>query len=288
MQADEQKIRTFIQEQVPSLNICSLNLIGMGADHIIADVNDEWIFRFLAKESQVANLEREGKLLDWLQKKAKVAIPHIEYRGSNPPFVAYRKLKGDLLDRQGYLNLTPLQRHEMAETLADFFTLLHHIPLEEAKQWGYQPIDPSYVFLPEGHRFKIMVDEANDVVKHRHAGPPVLLHNDLHGENMVYDRATGKITGIFDFSDAGLGDYAIDFARLFSVHPDLALEVISIYAKQNHLPPFAKAAAADYVLRRAASLKRAEDRKDAAREAYLTDILDKFTPVWKSINAIGK
>ena len=43
---------------------------------------------------------------------------------------------------------------------------------------------------------------------------PALRHGDLGGENIRYDPATNRVTGIIDFGSAAMGDPAVDFAGL--------------------------------------------------------------------------
>ncbi len=43
---------------------------------------------------------------------------------------------------------------------------------------------------------------------------PRLLHNDLHAWNVMVDWEATRLTGIIDWSDAGVGDPAIEFAGM--------------------------------------------------------------------------
>lgn len=45
-------------------------------------------------------------------------------------------------------------------------------------------------------------------------GPTRFLHNDLHGGNIMYDPATGRLTAILDWGDVGYGDPATEFNTL--------------------------------------------------------------------------
>jgi aminoglycoside 2''-phosphotransferase len=50
------------------------------------------------------------------------------------------------------------------------------------------------------------------------AGPLRCIHNDLSPEHLLVDRRTGALAGILDWSDAIVGDPALDFAPLAAFH----------------------------------------------------------------------
>ena len=49
-------------------------------------------------------------------------------------------------------------------------------------------------------------------------GPLRCIHNDLSPEHLLVDRRTGALAGILDWSDAIVGDPALDFAPLAAFH----------------------------------------------------------------------
>lgn len=52
---------------------------------------------------------------------------------------------------------------------------------------------------------------------------PTLVHNDIKGEHILVDPRSGRVTGILDWADAGIGNPAVDIAGLvLTVGKDLA------------------------------------------------------------------
>jgi Ser/Thr protein kinase RdoA (MazF antagonist) len=43
----------------------------------------------------------------------------------------------------------------------------------------------------------------------------VFIHQGVNGDNFAFNATTGQITGIFDFSDAGIGPYSWGVCRAF-------------------------------------------------------------------------
>lgn len=55
---------------------------------------------------------------------------------------------------------------------------------------------------------------------------PALVHNDIKGEHILVDPQSGRITGILDWADAGIGNPAVDIAGLvLTVGNDLAKRI---------------------------------------------------------------
>lgn len=55
---------------------------------------------------------------------------------------------------------------------------------------------------------------------------PALVHNDIKGEHILVDPHSGRITGILDWADAGIGNAAVDIAGLaLTVGSDLARKI---------------------------------------------------------------
>lgn len=292
-QHDEATIYAVLADEVPELMIKSVKIISSGWDNLVADVNGEWIFRFPRLEEFVSTLKRESLLLERLQKCVSMPVPHYEFVGARTAFVGYRKILGEALDEKTYLSLSTEVRQQIAESLALFLSQLHSsVNVEEALHWGYkkyhtplQWIETSLLnTFPSGEMNRI-VEEALKYAKQNPSNNDqfVLLHNDLHGENFAFDRVTQQVAGVFDFSDAAVGEYYIEFGRLFSVHPDLAIRTSEAYARMNDTESLVKSAAADTILRRAMIIFYARECGNVSRELGLVQMLLDFVPVWDSL-----
>ena len=257
-QHDAAAIHAVLADEVPELIINSVKIVSSGWDNLVADVNGEWIFRFPRLEEFMSTLKRECLLLNRLHKCVSMPVPHYEFIGARTAFVGYRKILGEALDEKTYLSLSTVVRQQIAESLALFLSQLHSaVSVEEALQWGYKkyhtPLDWIESSLlntfPSGEMNRI-VEEALKYAKQNPSNSDhlVLLHNDLHGENFAFDGVTQQVTGVFDFSDAAVGEYYIEFGRLFSVHPDLAIRTSEAYARMNDTESLVKSAAADTIL----------------------------------------
>lgn len=291
-QYDEKAVCGVLEEEVPELTIHTVKFFSPG-DHLVVEVNGKWIFRFPLKEEFIPVIEREKILLDRLHNNVSMVVPRYEYIGSRTAFVGYKKVIGDALDGEFYFNLKEEVRQSIAESLALFLSQFHRaISVDEAIQWGYKKyhlplawIENELVGTLPSKDIERMVNEALVFAKQNPFPEEklALLHNDLHGENLAFDLATELITGVFDFSDAVIGDYSVEFGKLFTIHPELAIRTSEAYGRRNKLPNPIIPAAMDYILRRASYILYARERGDELRESRLLKTLDTFIPIWDDI-----
>lgn len=290
---NENAVHTVLTHEVPDLTINTITLISAGWDNLVADINGEWIFRFPRKKDVMQTLEREVLLLKHLHNSISMPIPHYECIGLHTAFVGYRKILGDALNEKLYLKCSIENRQKIAESLALFLTQFHHaVNIEDAFQWGYQKyhiplqwIEHDLLGTLSNSEIERIVNEALTYAKQNPCNTKnlVILHNDLHGGNLAFDIQTEQITGIFDFSDAAIGNYSVDFGKLFSIHHDLAMRTSKAYANLNEVADPTIPAAVDYILRRALYILYTRESGDVSREASLVRMLHLFVPIWDNL-----
>jgi aminoglycoside phosphotransferase (APT) family kinase protein len=281
-----------LHREIPDLKISSITIIETGWDHLVAEINGEWIFRFPRTEGSIANMEREKRLLEYLKNHITLPIPHYQYFGTNTAFVGYRKIPGIHLDPQIYAGLNPAIRRSVAETVALFLTELRHaVSKAQALQWGYgyiirpiSEIESSLLgTLPAD--IATMTQQAiaqakKDLTTEQNL---VFCHQDVNGDNTAFNPVTGQITGVFDFSDAGVGPYSWDFAELFNIDAELARLTAEIYAQKNSVLNPLAGGAADYILRKTTLMLEARKRGNEQGEMILLNGLSDFMPVWHDV-----
>lgn len=291
-QYDAATISQVLNREIPDLVIKSINIIERGWDHLVADVNGDWIFRFPRTEESITNLEREKNLLEYLKKYITLPIPSYHYFGNEIAFVGYPKILGIHLTKQVYDNLNPDVRYNIAQTLASFFTQIHNaVNTEQALQWGYtnviRPLDEieSTLLGALPTEINIMLQEAiayarEGLSKEQDA---VFVHQDVNGDNLAFNSVNGQIAGIFDFSDAGIAHYSLDFAEIFVVSEDLARLTADIYAKMNNVLNPLVGGAADYILRKATLMLESQKKHNLQDEMNLLKELGDFLSIWRGV-----
>ncbi len=294
-QHDEGSVRRALAEEIPLFPIDSISLISRGWDNLVAEINNEWIFRFPKSLKGLAIIKREELLLEQIRFHVTIQIPYFEYIGFHTGFVGYRKIIGESLHEKNYLNLDGPARQRVAESLALFLTQLHRsVPIKKAKEWGYEEyhtplawIEDSLLCTLPSKTVETMIEEALYYARVRqnflNSDHLVLLHKDLHGENLAFDSNSEAIVGVFDFSDAEIGDYSADLSSLFTIHYDLAIRTSEAYAKLNNVANPLIPAAVDYILKRAVCLLYNREIDDQHEVDRLYRMLKRFVPIWNEL-----
>ena len=185
--------------------------IEEGWDSRVLEVDDDWIVRVPRRKEVRETVPLEAKLLDELSAILPVAVPRFEIveDAGDVFFVAYRKLPGEpLADPDAAL----------ARRLNAFLTALHGFPPERALALGI----PQQADVIERSRREVLPllerDErrrAEEMFERFRAEAPIeprLIHGDL-GPAHILHRGR-EVTAVIDWSDACLGDPALDFAWL--------------------------------------------------------------------------
>jgi aminoglycoside 2''-phosphotransferase len=222
-----------IRTAYPGLDIHAARLhTGEGQFNDIIFINDDLIFRFPRYEENIRDFLREIEVLEKLQGHLSLPIPDPVYacsetRSVGSTFMGYKLLQGKPLFRNVLNNITDESTLEvLAHQLADFLYGLHRLstaalgldlPLNDA-------LAQSRTFYSDVEKYllPLMRPEARvAVTKHfedyfNESGlqeyKPVMIHGDFGGSNILFDG--DRISGIIDFSFAGLDDPARDIAAV--------------------------------------------------------------------------
>jgi aminoglycoside phosphotransferase (APT) family kinase protein len=207
-----------LRTRFPELDVRDVRTIEDGWDSLVLEVAGEYIFRFPRRPEVQEWVEREIRLLPELAESLlPVVVPRFELVARNGLLcVGYRKLAGmpagaDLDERAG-------------KDLGHFLSTLHRFPVERARSLGVPYFEP----VAWRERFDLFCGdlrqrvlpllsrderERAEVLFAGVAGldfEPVLVHGDLGREHVLC--TSGRITGVIDWSDARVGDAALDLA----------------------------------------------------------------------------
>ncbi len=130
--------------------------------------------------------------------------------------MVYRKLHGSPLQPE---MLEHLNRAQLARGIAEFMTALHSVPVDDAISWGVPAKNRTEQLLAAADRvLPLIPTELRETAlawRERFVEMPhddVPIHGDLWYENLLVDPQTGRISGVLDFDQAGIGDPAWDLA----------------------------------------------------------------------------
>ncbi len=231
-----------IDTAFPEFRGARVERLDEGWDFRVFEVDERWLFRFPKRESGVAKLNMERKLLSSLGEWVPLPVPNYEYfceshESLRRPFGGYRKLPG-----VGGDTSKRVDRHEVARQLGVFLARLHTYPVDKAREAGVpevqdlvthwrgkacgqlQGLDGRNVNLGLLRRY---LENETPVP---FEGAASLVHNDLWALHILVDSRSGRVSGIIDWADTLIGDPAMDFACLYTWYGESWLEdVLSHY-----------------------------------------------------------
>lgn len=200
-----------------------VRFLGEGWDHVVWSVGDDLVLR-VRKEGSVQEravaVQHDLDLLHLAARHATVAVPRV--RGVAP-------LDGALLTtRVPGVPAADAQPDlpALADAVAELLTALHAVPPAElagvvepdpdsAEEWLRQ-VGEEYADARE----HCPPDLRADIEAFLAAAPPapatrpVFCHNDVRDYHLLVDPGTGRVTGLIDWTDAVLGDPALDLATV--------------------------------------------------------------------------
>lgn len=206
-----------LHRHFPALEFHAVRIVEDGWDSLVVELDEEWIVRFPRRREVEEWVEREIRLLPILAKTLPVAVPTFELvAGNGVVCVGYRKLAGS--------PASPDAGELAGEDIGRVLAALHRFPFERARAIGVPFFDPAawrerFATLGDVFRRRVYpllrAEERvrSEIVFARIPEldfPPVLVHGDLGPEHILCQ--DGRLAGVIDWSDARIGDAALDFA----------------------------------------------------------------------------
>jgi aminoglycoside phosphotransferase (APT) family kinase protein len=232
--------RIELPAQVPELlgvSVETVTEIEGGWDYAVFEVNGTWIVRVPRRPEVRAWLRKEARLLPELAPTLPLPVPEFEVTHHDPDlrFVAYRRIEGDPIDQ--FLQ-QPVDARALGEHLGRFLASVHAFPLPRA---GELTRTDGTTWMRELH---LLRDECEGTVFPRLSPEErdratrmfdeffegatsvqaTLVHADLGPDHILCSH--DSVTGVIDWSDACIGDAAIDFGWLLHSTPSVFVEGI--------------------------------------------------------------
>lgn len=235
------KFKKIIEKDYPDFKIKSIKLLKAGWCNFAVEINKNYIFRFPKKDD--VDLEKETKILKILKNKITLKIPEYDFFGKTTHYIGYKKIIGDPLTTSILKSLSIKNRRLLAVDMANFFYEFHKaLPISSAKKlnlgadnhkWRPEVIQ-KYVFGKLKDKKLLNFIESNlnkylELIKDK--SNLIIAYNDLHQNNVAFNKKSGRLNGIFDFGDVAVEHISMEFYRLFIFDQSLGTDVIKEYEK---------------------------------------------------------
>lgn len=226
-----------IRRHYPTFSVRSVRRLEAGQNNDLLVLNDAWVFRFPHHRLGAVNLQHEAGILRSLQGRLPLQIPQPEYVhvDSNAPsqsFMGYAQISGLPLTK-AWVDALPFEDFRtLLGQLEDFLCSLHRqtvasefsaaLPTLDCKDYWAGVFKRIQRLLfdkmrPDArtwtaHHFEVFLRNAESIER-------VLIHGDFGGSNILVDGNTKRAVAVIDFDSIAIGDPAIDYAALSTIHP---------------------------------------------------------------------
>ncbi|QTM98875.1 phosphotransferase [Sediminibacillus dalangtanensis] len=244
---NEQTMLSIISQHLPWLTIETTSFNYSGWDHDIIIINEELVFRFPQNQAVRRHTERETALLKAIEKTSPpLQVPNFQVirdKQGRTIAVYYPLIKGEALTSPQHAAL--ISNQDNAKLLGEFLSKLHEIPAKQVDsplltihtQEYWQRLFDSV----ETHILPNLAEDESMIVSNFFHGflqeteqQPIQqawIHGDLSANNIIFNKESGLVTGIIDFTDSQYGDPAFDFAGFYwDFGPAFTRQVLRYYS----------------------------------------------------------
>lgn len=235
--ADE--LRCMIAGVYPELAGARMSIFERGYDSVAVDVDDRWFFKFPRSERAAGSLRKEAALLTLLRPAVTMRVPEMILHEAPILFSRHAKIAGEHLPPEDYRRLAEAERARLAADLALFYAELHRLEPAVMAAAGAPPVQP---WLPPDEMLRRVVpllpeklrDWARRSVEAWQGLAPdplgeVYGYFDGHGWNMAFDHTAGRLNGLYDFADSGIGPAHQDFIYSNWIERDLTRRIVRAF-----------------------------------------------------------
>lgn len=226
------------EELFPELAGRPARRVEAGWDSVVFDVDDSWIVRVPRRPEVEALARVEARLLPEISTALPAPVPEIGLVREAPFAIAYPKLRGAPL-------AAATTTESIGGALGRFLGALHGFSLDRARALGVRDAwvkdrrERAQSFLEHGvcllrrdeqeraaALLRVWCGDAEAPYR------PVLVHGDLGREHVLVEH--GRLTGVLDWTDARIGDAAIDFAWMLATFSrDAAAAALDAYGRDD-------------------------------------------------------
>jgi Phosphotransferase enzyme family len=236
---DASQYRKAIIKVFPELAHAAFSVMAAGWDSIAVDADDAFVFKFPRNADAEARLRKEARILQVIQPEISMNVPALTLHEGIQTFSSHRKIRGAHLLTDQYRALVSAHRARLADEMARFYADLHGLKPERMAEAGAEPLAPwphaerlraaARALLPD--MLRKFAQETLDTWERFGVDPygAVFGFFDGHGWNMAFDHASGRLNGIYDFADTGIGPLHQEFIYSNFIDEDLTLRIIDRY-----------------------------------------------------------
>lgn len=241
--ADAISARALLGKLYP--NATEVGLIEHGYDNLVGLIDHTYAVRFPRNENAYSRSLYERIVLKELEGLSSVTIPKVIGENDEPPYVITTFVSGKHYSSIEIRKLSKEDQISLGSTIGQFAYEMHtKLSVEEAlrlrKEFGLDGLEekPWDIYLKERlFEYSFQTEQQTNLAKtyyklwqelHSEVDP-VVVHDDLHNENMLFEN--NKLVGVLDFGDTNIGSPEQEFRQLYRINNQVLAAAIDTYEK---------------------------------------------------------
>lgn len=238
--ADSETARTIIKKLYPEAK--DIILVEHGYDNLVVLVDKKYAVRFPKYEGAYLRSQYEKEVLEELSFNG-VKIPRVISQGQNPPYLVTTFVPGHHISSVGVNNFSQNKQKKFGEEVAKIAYAIHtrlsvekarelrkRLKLDEQKEAPWPISFENVLFkntLPTKTQDKLAKEYFKKWQTLTYSTPEVVIHDDLHTENMLFD--DDMLVGILDFGDTNIGHPEQELRQLYRINDLVLVSAVKTY-----------------------------------------------------------
>lgn len=238
---------SIVKNYYPNIKKCNIVSQDYGWDYFVLIVHNKIVFRFPRDERASKSSHVQAQFTKAFDRYSNLSIPQPKIHKDNGIYATYPLIKGDPLKPIWLRRCKPSNQNKIAQELGIFLKRLHSFSIPLAQKIGVQrrqaclvPHDSTayfkihlkpFITSSEWEKVKKRLKEIRGIITQSNF-TPVVTHNDITSQHILFDRKKEKLLGIIDFGDLAIGDPATDFFRLHIYPKNFVKEIQLAYGKK--------------------------------------------------------
>jgi aminoglycoside phosphotransferase (APT) family kinase protein len=227
-------------------NVQNVTFVEHSYDNLVALIDATYAARFPRNHAALLRSRYERQVLHDLEGARGVMLPKVLKELDHPPCVIESFLPGEHLSPSEVMALPHNLQVRLGEDIATFAFYMHStLDVSEARKIRRElgldtlPEEPWDVYFKKLFSHDLPHAEQNAVAKEYYREwttlrltPDVVLHDDLHTENMLFQ--DGVLTGILDFGDTNIGSPEQELRQLYRISDTVLMAAVQKYSQLSH------------------------------------------------------
>lgn len=225
-----------------------ITLVEHGYDNIVGLVDETYAVRFPRNADAYRRSQYEKSVLQTISQQQELEIPTILGERTNPPCLITSFVHGTHLKANELNNFSPAEQEQFAKDIAHFAYKLHQsLSVDEVRgfrkefeidkldeDWGvYFERQLSKIGLPNAKQSELITHYYNAWQKYESHTNLVVVHDDLHTDNVLFDN--GVLVGVLDFGDTNIGTPEQELRQLYRINETILKIAIETYSQLSGL-----------------------------------------------------